>query len=133
MTELTVEQRVRRRVSRHNNAAAREMPLFAGTPAIEPFLTTADEQMQVLERKERAGKAYIERLRRLDDEFAETAAQLRVEVAGLLPADEMAMLDAYLRDMAERWPAFRQPVSQADYWRGKLCSARQNQGLSGGG
>lgn len=115
MTELTIEQRVKRRVSRHNNQAACELPLLAGTTAIEPFVTTPDEQLAVLERKERAGLEYIERLRQEDVMFAETAAQLRSEVEALLSTDDMNALDALLAEMTVRWPAFRQPSYQADY------------------
>lgn len=132
MTELTVEQRVQRRVSRHNNQAARELPLLAGTPAIEPFLTTPDEQLAVLERKERAGLEYIERLRRVDVMLAETSAQLRSEVEALLSTDDMNALDARLAEMTVRWPAFRQPSYQADYWRVKLRIARSLADPGGG-
>lgn len=116
MAELTLEQRAARRATRHNNRAARELPLLAGTPAIAPFLTTADDQLLEVVKRERAGEEYIERLKACAAAMAERAAEYRRQLEALLPADELATADAYLQDMASRWPAFTQPEYQADYW-----------------
>lgn len=123
MQQLTIEQRARRQASRINNRARRELPLFAGTPAIDQFLTTADAQLPELVKKEQAGREYIERLNDLDVVFAERAAEFRQQLESILPPDDMAAADAYLQRMAANWPAFRTPVYQSDYWRGLLRKA----------
>lgn len=123
MAELTIEQRAKRRAVRKNRKAERELPLFAGTPAIDPFLVTWESQVPIVERNIATGQAMLDRLRRLDEDFTRLAKARRAEIIEL--TDDLAtveLLDRKLADLAARWPAMATPSNQADWWWQQLIN-----------
>lgn len=120
MAELTIEQSARRRAVRHNRKAERELPLFAGTPAIDQFLVTAESQVAAVERARRVGQEMLDRLARLDEEFTRNAKAYREELIELTDLETGELLDQKLADLAARWPAMATPSYSADWWYQQL-------------
>lgn len=123
MPDLTIEQRAKRRATRLNNRAKRELPLLANTPAIDQFLVTPESQVPVVERNIAAGQDMLRRLAESDEKFLRRAKAYREELIELTDLGSVEVLDQQLADLAATWPAMGAPAYQADWWYQRLRAA----------
>lgn len=113
---LTIEQRAKRRATRINNKAKRELPLLAGTPAIETFLVTPESQVSVVEQALEDGRRWLEKQEQAGANLLARAEAYKQELIELLDMDRVGALQRELEDRQSRWPALQQPEYVADYW-----------------
>lgn len=116
MPPLTIEQRAKQRATRINNKIKRELPLLAGTPAIETFLVTPESQVSVLEQAIENGRKWLEKQEQVGANLLARAEAYKQELIELLDLDRVEALQAVLEDRQSRWPALQQPEYVADYW-----------------
>lgn len=116
MPPLTIEQRAKRRATRINNRARRELPLLAETPAIEMFLVTPESQVVIVEQAIENGRQWLEKQEQVGRNMLARAEAYKQELIELLDVDRVDALQSQLEDRQSRWPALQQPEYVADYW-----------------
>jgi hypothetical protein len=121
MMTLTSEQRAKRRMKKINKRTASELPLFAGTSALQPFETTFENELQAVKRWDEINKRYFASLDESDREFARKALQYEIEFSEKHPDLYQEKLTK-LERLKNRVSAFQNnPVYVADYWH---CALR---------
>lgn len=116
MPPLTIEQRAKRKATRINNKAKRELPLLVGTPAIETFLVTPESQRMIVEQALEDGRRWLEKQEQARRNLLARAEAYKQELIELLGMERVEALQAMLEDRQSRWPALQQAEYVADYW-----------------
>jgi len=108
------EQRIRSAVTRYNNRAAREAPLFAGV--IE---TTLEEQEERYEQIDRAQADYVRGLEETESKLQTKGEALREQAKGLIAAEAFEVMEAkYNRTLAGLGGAYL-----CTFWRTEILKA----------
>ena len=98
MTELTFEQRVKRRVSKKNNALRRAMPLFADelqpNGAMANWLTSEDKAEADLETLQKRVDKFFDELTTTNAQQRKLETELRHQAISDKTPDEIAFLDS---------------------------------------
>lgn len=98
MTQLTPEQRAKRRANKRNKRLVRDMPLFAEalTPdgTMADWLTTPEKELPAVLRNVEAAKRFGEEIRRRMAEETKQETELRAQAIAGKSDEDIAFLDA---------------------------------------
>lgn len=121
--ELTTQQRAKRRAAKINKRTSKALPLFAGSTAIDQFLTTETDQLQAVRRWDEINERYFKQIEEADIEFASKAKHYQTMLSQLVGTEYLAILDERIEKLIERYSAYKfNPAYVADFWHTELTA-----------